>query len=74
MDNLWQGIGAGSQQLGEVNYTPGIDIGETYVATDQQLNNFTPEVRNWNSSRIELCSQIICWMCYCTNYIVGIYF
>ncbi|KAG2592312.1 hypothetical protein PVAP13_5NG550600 [Panicum virgatum] len=43
MDNLWQGIGVASQQLGEVNYTPGIDIDETYMPTDQQLNNFTPE-------------------------------
>jgi hypothetical protein len=44
MDNLWQGIGVASQQLGEVNYTTGIDIDETYMPTDQQLNNFTPEV------------------------------
>jgi len=46
MNNLWLGIGVASQQLGEVNYTPGIDIDETYMPTDQQLNNFTPEVRH----------------------------
>jgi len=44
MENLWQGMDNASQPIGEVNYTHGIDIGEPYMSTEQQLNNFPPDV------------------------------
>ncbi|KAG2659249.1 hypothetical protein PVAP13_1KG262015 [Panicum virgatum] len=43
MENVWQGMGNSSQPIGEVNYTPGIDIGEVYMPTEQQLNNLPPD-------------------------------
>jgi hypothetical protein len=33
-----------SQSFGEVNYTPGIDIGEAYMTTKQQPNHFPSNV------------------------------
>jgi hypothetical protein len=44
MENLWQGMDNASQSFGEVNYTPGIDIGEAYMATKQQPNHFPSNV------------------------------
>jgi len=44
MENVWQGMGNASQPIGEVNYTPSIDIGEAYMPTEQQLNNLPPDV------------------------------
>lgn len=41
--DLFQGMAIPSQPLREVNYTPGIDIGEPYVPTEEQLNTFCPE-------------------------------
>ena len=48
MENVRQGMGNSSQPIGEVNYTPGIDIGEAYMPTEQQLNNLPPDVWHWN--------------------------
>ena len=48
MENLWQGMDNASQPIGEVNYTHGIDIGEPYMSTEQQLNNFPLDVWHWN--------------------------
>ena len=44
MENVWQGMGNASQPIGEVNYTPSIDIGEAYMPTEHQLNNLSPDV------------------------------
>jgi len=59
MENMWQGMGNASQPIGEVNYTPGIDIGEAYMPTEQQLNNLPPDVWHWNCVSLFFWQNII---------------